>query len=302
MLQVLLSGLAAGAIYGLVAMAFAVVYYVTRVINFATGQLLMIGIMVAAAVSAAGLPEPLALAGGVLVATLGGVLIYGVAVRPVLAADRFSFAWLVSTLGMAIVIQSIAAIIWGPTSRAFPALLHRDIMFFPGGASLSWQQIAAIIVATGAAVAYEVVRRRTLFGKVGMAISSDPEMARVVGANVTAHSVIAFALGGLLAGIAGMLVGPITYANPYLGETYGITGFVALMIGGVENPIAAVGGGFVLGILSVAANTYIDSQASDWFPFVIIVVVLLVSPRGLFASGLRWRRSRGGLATAGTNS
>ena len=118
-----------------------------------------------------------------------------------------------------------------------------------------------------------------------MAISADPEMAAAVGANTTWYAVVAFGLGGLLAGVAGVLVGPITYANPYLGDTYGIVGFVALMIGGVEKPAAAMGGGLVLGVLSVAANTYIGSQASDWFPFVVVIVVLLIAPHGLFASG-----------------
>jgi branched-chain amino acid transport system permease protein len=300
-LQVLLSGLASGSVYGLVAMAFAVVFYVTRVLNFATGQLLMIAIMVTAALSTAGLPPIPAIIVGLLVSTIGGVVTYVVAVRPVLRSDRFSFAWLVSTLGMAIVIQSAAAIAWGPTSRSFPALLHRDVVHI-GDAALSWQEISAIVVALIAVVIFELIRRKTLFGKVGMAISADPEMARGIGANVTAYAVFAFAIGGLLAGVAGILVGPITFANPYLGETYGIVGFVALMIGGIEKPIAGVGGGIVLGILSVGANTYIGSQASDWFPFLVIVLVLLIAPHGLFASGFSVRRPtlRTGGAEAGS--
>lgn len=284
MLQVLLSGLSTGAIYGLVAMAFAVVFYVTRVINFATGQLLMVAIMLTAGLSKAGVPPVLAIIIGLVASSGGGVLIYFIAVRPVLAFDRFSFAWLVSTLGVAIVIQSGAAIIYGPTSQAFPALLNRANIRV-GDATITWQELLAILIAVVAVVGFEVVRRRTLFGKLGMAISSDPEMASAVGANVTAYAVAAFAIGGLLAGTAGVLVGPITYANPYLGDTYGITGFVALMIGGIERPAAAMGGGLVLGVLSVAANTFIGSQASDWFPFVIVVVVLLIAPHGLFASG-----------------
>jgi branched-chain amino acid transport system permease protein len=284
MLQVLLSGLSIGAVYGLVAMGFAVVFYVTRVINFATGQLLMVSIMITAGLAAAGLPAPLAILIGLVASSAGGVLIYFVAVRPVLRYDRFSFAWLVSTLGVAIVLQSAAAIIWGPTSRGFPALLNRSTLHV-GDASITGQELTAIIVAAVAVVGFEVFRRRTLFGKVGMAISSDPEMASAIGARVTAYAVAAFAIGGLLAGIAGVLVGPITYANPYLGDTYGITGFVALMIGGIERPAAALGGGLVLGILSVGANTYINSQASDWFPFLVVVIVLLIAPHGLFASG-----------------
>jgi branched-chain amino acid transport system permease protein len=289
MLQVLLSGLAIGAIYGLVAMGFAVVFYVTRVINFATGQLLMVAIMITAALAHTGLPPVLAIVIGLAASTAGGIAIYFVAVRPVLRFNRFSFAWLVSTLGVAIVLQSAAAIIWGPTSRGFPALLNRSTVHL-GAASLTWQELTAIIVGAVAVVSFELFRRRTLFGKVGMAISSDPEMASAIGARVTAYAVAAFAIGGLLAGIAGVLVGPITYANPYLGDTYGIFGFVALMIGGIEKPAAAMGGGLVLGVLSVGANTYIGSQASDWFPFVVVVVVLLAAPHGLFASGDSFKR------------
>lgn len=294
MLQVLLSGLATGAVYGLVAMAFAVVFYVTKVINFATGQLLMVSIMTVSGLTAIGVDVWLAIIAGIALSTFFGVAIYFGAVAPVLRSDRTGFGWLVSTLGVAIVLASVAAMIFGPTSRAFPALLyHRTIHVF--GASTTWQEMLAIVVAALALVAFELLRTRTLFGKVGMAISGDPEMASAVGANARGYAIMAFAIGGLLAGGAGVLVGPITFANPYLGDTYGIAGFIALMIGGIDKPAAAMGGGVVLGILSVLANTYINSQASDWFPFVVVVVVLLIAPHGLFASGnlfTRWSGHR----------
>ena len=183
--------------------------------------------------------------------------------------DRLSFAWLVSTLGVAIILESAAALIWGTSSLAFPQMLNgKDVGIF--GSALTWQQIVTIVLAVAVVAAFEVVRRKTLFGKLGTAISSDPEMASAMGANVTLFAVQAFAFGGLLAGIAGVLVGPISFANPYLGETYGIHGFIALMIGGIQRPAASMGGGFVLGILATLASTYIDPQASDWFPFVVI--------------------------------
>jgi branched-chain amino acid transport system permease protein len=281
-LQVLLSGLAIGAVYGLVAMGFAIVFYVTRVINFATGQVLMVAVMIAAALDRTGLPWIVVILGGLAASSVTSVAIYALAVRPVLAFDRFSFAWLVSTLGVAIVLESGAAMIWGPTSRGFPALLnHRNLRF--GSDSITWQQAAAIVSAVVAAVVFEVVRRRTILGKLGMAISADPEMAEAIGARVTAYAVGAFAVGGLLAGLGGILIGPITYANPYLGGTYGIFGFVALMIGGLQKPVGALAGGLLLGVLTVGANTWISSQASDWFPFLVVVVVLLVAPDGLFS-------------------
>jgi branched-chain amino acid transport system permease protein len=106
----------------------------------------------------------------------------------------------------------------------------------------------------------------------------------------------------LLAGTAGVLIGPITFANPYLGDTYGIAGFVALMIGGVERPTAAMFGGFLLGLLDEIANNYIGSQASDWFPFLIVVAVLLAVPEGMSTTGDAFRRWRRRHAAAGATA
>ena len=287
MLQVVLSGLASGAIYGLVGMGFAIAFYVTRVINFAQGQLLMVGVMVAAAIARTGAGSVLAVSGGIGAAALMGVVTYLVAVRPVLAFDRSSFAWLVSTLGVALILQNLAAIIWGPTSRPFPTLLNGRAVHI-GGATLTMQEVAAIVVAVVLAVAFEVVRRRTMFGKVGMAVAYDPEMASSLGANTGMIAVVAFAVAGAFAGVAGVLIGPITYANPYLGNTYGIAGFVALMIGGIARPVAAMAGGLILGVLEEAAKSLIDTQASDWFPFVVVVLILLLAPQGLFATAGGW--------------
>jgi branched-chain amino acid transport system permease protein len=294
MLQVVLTGLSTGAIYGLVAMGFAIVFYVTRVINFATGQLFMAAIMITAGLSADHWPTLAAIVVGLVGSTGGGVLIYFLAVRPVLRFNRLSFAWLVSTLGVAIILESGAALIWGTSSLSFPQLLNgRDVNIF--SSALTWQQIVSIAVGVVVVIAFEIVHRRTLFGKLGTAISSDPEMASAVGANVTLFAVQAFAVGGLLAGMAGVLVGPISFANPYLGETYGIYGFIALMIGGIERPAASMGGGLILGILSTLASTYINPQASDWFPFIVVLAVLLLTPKGVFMSGDALKRRLAGL-------
>jgi branched-chain amino acid transport system permease protein len=282
-MQVILSGLAIGAIYGLVGMGFSVAFYVTRVINFAEGQLLMVAVMLTATLATAGVPPLLGAVIGVAGAAAFGVLLYAVAVRPVLAFDRFSFAWLVSTLGAATVLENIAAAIWGPTSRAFPAFLNGSSVHI-GGATITVQQVLTIVLALGLAAGIELVRRRTLIGKVGIAIAHDPEMASAVGANTTLFAFGAFALAGALAGIAGVLIGPLTYSNPYLGDTYGIAGFVALMIGGTRSPVAAMGGGLILGLLSQLAQSAISPQASDWLPYVAVAVILLLVPQGLFSS------------------
>jgi branched-chain amino acid transport system permease protein len=281
-LQAILSGLALGAIYGLVGMGFAIAFYVTRVINFAEGQLLMVAVMVTAALARAGLTSGLAIVLGILASGVVGALTYFVAVRPVLAFNRFSFAWLVSTLGVGLILENLAALIWGPTSRSFPLLLAGHTVKI-GDARITLQELVTIVVAIVLAIGFELLRRRTLYGKLGMAIAFDPEMASAVGANTTVIAAATFALAGMFAGVAGVLIGPITYSNPYLGDTYGIAGFVALMIGGVARPAAAMVGGLILGVLGEAANDLINPQASDWFPFVVVVVVLLLLPDGLLS-------------------
>lgn len=296
-MQVILSGLAIGAIYGLVGMGFSVAFYVTRVINFAEGQLLMVAVMLTATLATAGLPPLLGALIGILGAAGFGVLLYAVAVRPVLAFDRFSFAWLVSTLGAATVLENVAAAIWGPTSRAFPAFLNGSSIHI-SGATITAQQVLTIVLGLALAAAIEFVRRRTLIGKVGIAIAHDPETASTIGANTTLYAFGAFALAGAIAGLAGVLIGPLTYSNPYLGDTYGIAGFVALMIGGTKNPVAAMGGGLILGLLSQLAQSAINPQASDWLPYLAVAVILLVVPQGVFSSVpltglLRARRAAG---------
>ncbi len=289
-MQVLYTGLSMGAIYGLVAMGYAVVFYVTRVINFATGELLMLSVMVTTGLVQAQVPLAVALLVALASSTATGALIYFIAVRPVLAFNRFSFAWLVSTLGVGILLESMAGLIWGTTALGFPSMLYGRSVQFLGG-SITWQQILTVIVAVALAAGLELLRRRTFAGKVAMAISADPETASAMGVRVGRYAVFVFALGGLLAGAAGVLVGPISFANPYLGETYGIYGFVALMIGGIENPAASMAGGLVLGVLVTLAGTYINALASDWFPFVVVAVALLITPNGIFMSGGALRRA-----------
>jgi branched-chain amino acid transport system permease protein len=291
LLQFVLSGIAIGAVYGLIGMALAISFYVTRVINFAQGQIMMIAMMITATLSAAALPTVFAVLLGLASSVLLAVISYYIAVKPILAFNRFSFGWLVSTLGFAVIVENAAAYIWGPTSRPFPQMLN-GLSLHVANAVLTGQQILSIVVALVLAGTFEWVRKRTLFGKLGVAIAADPEMASAVGANTSLVAVVAFAISGLFAGIGGVLIGPNTFANPYLGHTYGIFGFIAMMIGGgTERPVAAMWGGLLLGILGEGANTLIDSQASDWFPFVVLVIILIVTPRGLFSGSGLWERA-----------
>jgi branched-chain amino acid transport system permease protein len=241
-------------------LALALSFYVIRVINFAQGQMLTIAIVVAASLSEAGYSPWIGVALGPIAACAIGVVSYFGAVRPILKADRFSFGRMVSTLGFGLALENAIAYVIGPRSRAFPPLLN-DIGLHLGGALLTTQQILAIAVAAVIVVALVLVRRWIVFGKVGMATASDLEMAECIGANTMMVAAVTFALSGLLAGIAGVLIVPRTFANPYLGGTFNTFGFVAMMIGGAENPAFVMYGG----ILSEGANPYINSQHRTGF-------------------------------------
>lgn len=291
MVDALITGLAVGATYGLVAMGYSVAFYVTRVINFAEGELLMASVMVTAVLVTSGLPTWVGLVLGVLCAGALSVVIYLVAVWPVMRVTRIKFAWFVSTLGMAIILENLAAALWGTSSRPYPALLSQIRISF-GSVNVTGQDLLAIGVVIAVAAGFEVVRRRTLFGRLGMATAEDAEMAEAIGGNTRLLAIVAFAGAGLLAGIAGVLIGPVTFAGPYLGDTYGIGGFVALMLAGMRKPASAVVGGLVYGVLIQLANTYINGQAAEWFPMVVVFLLLIVRPYGLFDSGIGAGRLR----------
>ncbi|MBN8994920.1 MAG: branched-chain amino acid ABC transporter permease [Rhizobiales bacterium] len=285
MLQFVASGIAIGCVYGMIGMALAITFYVTRIINFAQGQLMMVTVMVTAEVTGLGYSAWLGVVAGLACSCIIGVLSYLIAVRPILAFNRFGFGWLVSTLGFAVMVENGAAWLWGPTSIPFPTILNNTSVHFGEAAVLTGQQILAIATALIAAVVFEVVRKRTLFGKIGMATAADPEMASAFGVNTTTVAIVAFAASALLAGLAGVMIGPSTFANPYLGDTFGTYGFIAMMIGGgTERPVAALYGGILLGLSAEGANALINSRASDWFPFLVLALILVVSPRGLFSS------------------
>jgi branched-chain amino acid transport system permease protein len=289
MLEVIFTGIAQGAIYGLIALGMSIMFYVTRVINFAQGQVAMVAVMISAAANNGGVPIGFAIVLGIGAAIIVGVLTYLIAVQPVVAFDRFSFSWLASTLGVALILENGAATIWGTTTGPYPSLLNNDVVHI-GGAAVTDQQILAVVVALALAGGIDALRRLTLLGKVGMAVAFDPEMASTVGANTWLFSVGAFAIASLLAGVAGVLIGPVSFANPYLGSTYGISAFVALMLAGTQRPMSAVFGGMILGVLNAAANAVINPQASTWFPFAVVLAVLLIVPEGLFSDRNPLRR------------
>ena len=299
MLQFVVSGVAIGAVYGLIGMALAITFYVTRIINFAQGQMMMATVMVTAEVSRRRLSD---MGGGAPWPRLrlrprGSFLSHRRSAYP--GAQPLQF-WLARQhAGLCGDRRECRRLHLGADIAGLSANVPRRRAFIVLDAVVTGQQLLAIATAAVLTAGFELVRRGTLFGKIGMATAADPEMATAVGVNTTVVAIVAFAASALYAGVAGLLIGPTTFANPYLGDTFGTFGFIAMMIGGgTEKPIAAMFGGLLLGVCAEGANAMINSQASDWFPFIVLVVVLIVSPRGLFSAGNLFRLRARAVASA----
>jgi branched-chain amino acid transport system permease protein len=292
LLDTLLRGLQTGAIYGLVALGLNVVFAATNVFNFAHGELVMLGAMAGVLLwTEADVPLVPAFLLALLITGLLAALTEIVAVRP---AVRFQAAsvWVLSTFGMAIVIQTLTTIVvtaepGSPPSRPFPS-------FWPGPESLQLgsltvsvprlMMIPAVLVVTGALVWF---MRATATGRGLGAVADDREAAQMRGLPVARLAVTAFVIGGLVAGFAGFLAGPITQASVDTGLALTLKGFMAAAIGGIPHLGGALAGGMLLGIVEQAAVTYGDSQLQAPVALVVVLLVLLVRPQGLVGRQVR---------------
>jgi branched-chain amino acid transport system permease protein len=280
--QILVSGISNGAIYGLIALGYAVGFSATRVINFALGDLLMAAVMLSVVIGAAGVPLSIAIVIGLACAAgIGGATYLG-AVKPAIRRNPNGFSWLVTTLGVSIVLEAVAALLWQSQSRPYPPLLN-ETTFKIHGTTIPYQDLLEVGVIIVVVVALHLVRTRSLFGKAAVASAADPEMASAFGISQNVVAVTSFAIAGLLAGVAGILVAPLAFANPFMGVGFGLKGFVAMMVGGIGSVPGALVGAIILGLSEAFAINRFGTGAGEWFPFVLLIVVLIVRPRGILS-------------------
>ncbi len=299
LLQALVSGLAVGGAYALVALGFSITFTTTRTLNFGHGEFVSVGafIGVGALFLLAGKPVTtaaftgLALSGweyllaglaAVLVMGLLGVLLYVFGVRPF--ASRPGMAWVMSTLGFGILLQSAAFAVWGPAPVTVPAPFGDEVIRV-FGAGVRSQELLLLAVAVAVMVLFDRIMNRTMLGKAMRAVAANPAVANLMGINVNAVMTGAFFASSALAGLAGFLVAPITSASIFMGLAIGLKGFSGAMIGGLSNPRGCVLGGFVLGLLESYVNLW-QSQWREVAIFGLVILVLAVRPTGLFGKRL----------------
>jgi branched-chain amino acid transport system permease protein len=244
--QYLLSGLTTGAIYALVALGFAIIYNASHVINFAQGEFVMIGGMAAVSLLGAGLPLAPAAALAVALAALIGLLLARFAVQPARGASVVTL--IIITIGAAILLRGIAALVWDKRIHALPAF-SGEAPIALAGATIAPQSLWVIGVAALIVCALWAFFNRTLTGKAILAVSHNRLAAQLMGISVRRVLLVSFALSAALGALAGILVAPITFTSWDVGVMLGLKGFAAAILGGMGSGPGAVVGGLALGLL-----------------------------------------------------
>lgn len=278
-LQFVFSGLTVGAIYALVAVGFTLIYNASDVINFAQGEFVMLGGMVTVFAAAAGVPLPLAALLAIVVAVAVGLLLHKLAIEPARGASAVTL--IIITIGASILLRGLAAVLFDKNFHSFPPFLGGG-PWHVGGAALLPQSVVVLIGTGIIVVALWLFLERTLVGKAIIATAANRLAARLVGINISSMLALSFALSAAIGAIGGILVTPITLTNYDVGTLLALKGFAAAMLGGMGNPLGAVVGGLLVGLLEAFGAGYISSQYKDAIAFLVILAVLFAMPQGLF--------------------
>lgn len=277
--QFLASGLTVGAVYALVALGFTLIYNASDVVNFAQGEFVMLGGMVTVFVSAAGVPLPLAALIAVMVSVAVGLLLYWLAIEPARGASPVTL--IIITIGASILLRGIAAIVFDKQFHKLPSF-SGDTPVNILGAAVQPQSFWVIGGAAVIVVLLYIFLEKTVLGKAVLATAANRLAARLVGINTATVVALAFGGSAAIGAIAGILITPITLTNYDVGTLLALKGFAAAMLGGMGNPLGAVAGGLLLGLLESFGAGYISSTYKDALAFIVILVVLVVMPQGLF--------------------
>jgi branched-chain amino acid transport system permease protein len=281
-LQFTFSGLTIGAIYAFVALGVSIVYSSSGIVNFAQGQFVMIGGMVAATLNAAfGLPVPLAMLAGVAAAAASGALMGAAFVLPMLRAGEFPL--ILVTLGVSVVAEALAVVVWGTDPHILDSLLSIEPMRV-AGATLTSDSLVIIAVIVAGLVLFSLFLARTRWGRAMRATAIDRDVAASLGINPRYVIVMAFTLAAAFGGLAGALLTPLISTSAQAGLLMTIKGFTAAVLGGMASPMGAVAGGFILGLIEAFSSGYISSTYQGVIASVMLIVLLVVRPQGLFTA------------------
>ncbi|MDO8949948.1 MAG: branched-chain amino acid ABC transporter permease [Actinomycetota bacterium] len=284
LLQFVASGLQNGAVYALVALGFTLVYASTGIINFAQGEFFMLGGMLAVAGVRAGLPLPFAALASVILTASIGLLFERVALRP--RRDSGPTVLIIITIGGSMVMKSLARHAFGPNELSLPPFSPGSPIVF-AGASIDRQVLWIWGLTIVAVVALTFLYSKTKLGRAMRACSLSHDAARLMGIDTARVVMISFGLAAALGALGGVAVAPLTQTAFDVGSRAGLKGFAAAILGGLGNPIAAVVGGLVLGLLESLSVAFISSTYKDAISLVVLLAVLFLRPQGLLGKSRR---------------
>ena len=276
-----ISGLGLGSMYGLLALGFHITYAVSRTVNFAQGSTMMLGaVLCFSGWVTLGLPLTvagiLALAGS----ALWSVIVERIAVRPFVR--RGSQSWLMATVALGIVLENLVLFVFGKDPRGMPPGTLTTSFVSIAGIKVQWLQILIPIVGLSLAAGLHFVSQRTRYGRAMLATVQNASAARLMGINVEGVTTAAFAVSGLLAGVAGILVAPLFTISSTMGTLFGIKAFAAAILGGISSAWGVVLAGLIYGLAEALITALLGSTYTQIVSFALVIVVLAMKPSGLF--------------------
>ena len=277
--QFLIAGLSQGAIYGLVAIGFSVIFRATHIVNFAQGEFVMIGGLGTAGGIALGLPPLLAALMAVLVGVVAALALDRIVVRLAQAAPIILLV--IVTIGASVAMRGAAQVAWGRNFYSIPTFVGSDPIQI-GEVTVMPQAILILFVALAIAAALDVFFRRSRFGKAMVAAAINPVAASLMGIELKHVYAVTFLIAGLLGTIAGLLITPLALIQFESGLMFGLKGFAAAIVGGLGSVMGAILGGLLLGVAEALNAGYVSSAYKDAIAFMLLVGVLLLKPEGFF--------------------
>jgi branched-chain amino acid transport system permease protein len=279
LVQLLVSGLALGSMYGLVALGYHMTWVTSRTMNFSQGHAVMGGAVVAYALLVGlGWPFPLALLGTLAALAALGAVVERVAVRPFFLGG--SPAWLLSTIALGIIAENAAMLTFGKDARAFPSPLTQKPILV-GGAGFYPQEVLIPIVGLALMALVQLLYHRSAWGKQLKAVAWNAEVAGLMGINVPRAVMAAYALSALLAGVAGVLLAPLLNVAPTMGTIIGLKAFAVAIIGGLGSAPGIVVAGLGYGLVESFVAGYVSTGAREIVGFALVIAVLVLRPWGI---------------------
>lgn len=279
-IEQLINGLNLGSIYALMALGYTMVYGIAKMLNFAHGDIIMVGAYTLSLVMTnLGMPPIVAVLASVVVCSLLGVTIEKVAYKPLRSASPLTV--LITAIGVSYFLQSVALLIFGSNKRKVESAITMSGLKI-GSLELTGESVVTLGVTIIIMIGLTLFIKKTKLGKAMLAVSEDKGAAQLMGINVNQTISITFAIGSALAAVAGVLfVSSYGFVGPYTGSLPGIKAFVAAVLGGIGSIPGAMLGGIILGIIESLSKAYISTNLSDAIVFGVLIIVLLVKPSGL---------------------